>query len=88
MLKNLMVKYEIEKANFVRWFNLFLRDFKKTEWTMLQKIIKQIMYVHMKKPIKIREDAQLLLDTFWKESFDRYVKEYNKEFNSITFDFK
>jgi len=71
----LKVKYWLQDSKYIPWCHYRIRDFIKTHEVTLQQTIKQIMYMHMKNPKKVREDAQLLFDTFWKELFDKYVKE-------------
>ena len=84
----LRVKYWLQDPKYIPWCHYRTRDFIKTNEVMLQKIIKQIVYAHMKKPVKIREDAELLDKVFTKEVVSVYVKEYNKEFNWVKIDLK
>jgi len=44
--------------------------------------IKKIVYALMQNKEKDPETAKKLMNDFWKETVDKYVKEYNKEFNT------
>lgn len=84
-LLELKIKYWLQDIKYVKGCALWTRDLVKTPSVILEKIIKEIVYAHMKNPKKIREDVELLISVFWQEKIMQYNKEYNKEFNSITF---
>ena len=67
---------------FVKWCALWIRDFIPTDENIKKQNIKKIVYTLMQNKEKDPETAKKLINDFGNEIIDKYVKEYNKEFNT------
>jgi len=77
---NWCIRYWIIDWSFVKWCALRIRDFVPTNPHIKDQNIKKIVYALMKE--KNPEVAKQITNDFGKEIVDKYVKEYNKEFNT------
>lgn len=77
---NWCIRYWIIDWSFVKWCALRIKDFVPTNPHIKEQNIKKIVYALMKD--KNPELAKQIINDFGKEIVDKYVKEYNKEFNT------
>lgn len=77
---NWCIRYWIIDWQYIPACHKWMRDFVPTNAHIKEQNIKKIVYALMKE--KNPEVAKQIIEDFWKEVVDKYVKEYNKEFNT------
>jgi ribosomal protein S24E len=80
-LLNRYLIFNLIDNKYIKSCNNWIISFKPTTNISKEQNIKKIVYALMKDPNP--EIAKQIVEDFGKEIVDKYVKEYNKEFNSV-----